>query len=135
MKKNITLAIVLVAIIGAIVWLQSLKPKPVDVSQVPTLVATSTTETAVEPTSTQQENPTKTTSNYLTLAQKAKQYVPGHELAGISGYLNLPTGQSSITLKSLVGKKVILIDIPIETTISIRIRINEANSSKVRCSK
>lgn len=48
--------------------------------------------------------------NYLTPEQKAARYKPGRELGGISGYFNLPAGETSITLNSIVGKKIILVD-------------------------
>lgn len=109
MKKNLLLAGVIILIISSMVWLQSKKPPQIDVSQVPTLVATSTIETPPVISSQQAVAP-KIPSKYLTSAQKAKQYEAGHELAGITGYLNLPAGQDAITLKSLIGKKVILVD-------------------------
>ncbi len=112
MNKKIILAVVAIAIIGSIVWLQSLKPTQTTSVAIQTLVATSTPESTTASTtssSTGYKLPT-TSSKYLSPAQKAAKYEPGIELAGVTNYLNLPSGESTLTLKQLVGKKVILVD-------------------------
>lgn len=42
--------------------------------------------------------------------QKQKQYKRAQEIVSPSGFINLPAGQTPLTLSSLVGKKVILVD-------------------------
>ncbi len=106
MKKNLVLGVVIVLVIGSILWLQSLKPKPALTSgPKQTIVATSTDTIATSPV-----KPIKSSMQYLTAAQKAKKYQPGIELAGISSYHNLSPDKKTLTLKDLVGKKVILVD-------------------------
>ncbi len=112
MKKNIILAGVVALIIIAIIGLQKRQAHPGDEVAPSAALVPAETETALEtkPEPTKPVKPTASTPAYLTPAQKAAKYEPGHELAGISGYLNLPTGQSTLTLQSLVGKKVIMVD-------------------------
>lgn len=113
MNKKIALPIVLVLIIGSIIWLQTLKPDTGVV--VPSADLAVSQETSPEPapveiTEKPVVKPVPIATKYLTPKQKAAQFESGHELVGITNYLNLPAGQTSIALKDLVGKKVILID-------------------------
>ncbi len=87
--RQITLIIVIIAIIAAIVLLQTQK------------------------TSQLKEGERKLIINLDTsarVAEKQAKYLIAPELQGISGYLNLPNNQSTITLQENIGKKVILID-------------------------
>ncbi len=106
MNRKILLGVVLVVIVGSIVWLQSLKPK----TSVANIVKQTITATSTDASPVAQVKPVTSSMQYLTLAQKAKKYQPGIELAGISTYHNLPLGAKTITLQQLAGKKVILVD-------------------------
>ncbi len=110
MKRNSILIIVLGVIVITIMFLQSknLRQQSQGTVSAPlTITEPPITSTSTQPVAAPVAAPGK---KYLTVAQKAKQYSVGRELAGISGYINLPEGQSTINLKDLVGKKVILID-------------------------
>lgn len=127
MKKNILLGGVLALIVIAIIFLQRSKttimtdggvsqalacppeqirnddgtcadPPRVDQS------ATASLQPTAAPAPAAPQPPAKTAD------QKSSQFEPGRELAGISGYFNLPEGKKSITLGELVGKKIILVD-------------------------
>ena len=87
MKRNLILAVV--AIVGAIFYLQGISPKHAAPLSGSDNVATSTVRTP----------------DYATLAA---QYSMAHELVHPDGYIN--TGGQPITISSMVGNKVVLID-------------------------
>ncbi|KND47112.1 MAG: hypothetical protein AB199_01630 [Parcubacteria bacterium C7867-004] len=89
-RNAVTLAIVIALIAGAIWYLESLKPKTVSVDR---------NENSVEHATTTE------TADY---AVRVKNFPLAQELVAPDGYLN--TGDKPITIASLVGKKVILVD-------------------------
>jgi len=88
MKRTVILIIALIAIAAAIIALESLHPTHASAPMGDNEVATSTVHTA----------------NY---AELAAQFPPAQELVHPDGYIN---ASSTLTLSSLVGKKVILLD-------------------------
>ena len=87
-KRNIILAVALVAIVGAIFYLESLHPKHASVAQGDNEVATSTVHTQ-------------------DFAQKAAVYPMAQELVKPDGYINTQPG---FMLSSVVVQKVVLLD-------------------------
>lgn len=91
--KNITLLIVVAAIVGSIFYLDSLKPKRSGIQ------GSGTASSAI---------------SIMSKGEKSKQYSAAQELTGIQGYINTPStssGQAApITIGELIGKKVILVD-------------------------
>ncbi len=106
--RRLTLALVVIIIVSAIIFLSSRQSRigsgGVDaVSVVPARSATSSTDVAVSSTTT-----TTTGYTFLTPAQKAQQFSLAKEITDPTGFIN--TGGKPVTISSLVGKKVILID-------------------------
>lgn len=88
-SRQITLIVVISFIVVAIITLQMQKASQ---------------------TSKQEGNNLITLEKSARVTAKQAKYQQAPELQGISGYLNLPNEQSSISLQENIGKKVILID-------------------------
>lgn len=105
-KKTILLIALLVGIVGSIVYLESKKPPKVPPGSADIPLSAVTELEAInssinEPISTiQKEDRTKI------LAEKSKEYPRAKEITYPSGYINT----EPLTIKSLIGKKVVLID-------------------------
>ena len=95
-QRTIILIITLAAIIGAIAYLEAKAPAPAPTSDDIILRENLTTNTSML-TMTDQER----------IAHKAKTYERAKELVSPDGYINTP---DNLTLSSLIGKKVILLD-------------------------
>ncbi len=108
--KTFVLLLVLIGIIGSIWYLESMKPKALPVQELTTSGSMSEQQdtSSVESMSTATPSVTKKAlqDRSKIIAEKAKQYPRGVELAGIKGYINTP----EFKLADLVGKKVILVD-------------------------
>ncbi|OHA27078.1 MAG: hypothetical protein A3C06_01095 [Candidatus Taylorbacteria bacterium RIFCSPHIGHO2_02_FULL_46_13] len=91
LARNILLVLVIGGIIGAIVFLESGKVRPTGVNTAPT---------------PQEENISPATASEI--AMKALKYKKYIEIANPSGFVN--TNDMPITIRSLVGKKVIMVD-------------------------
>jgi thiol-disulfide isomerase/thioredoxin len=122
-KKNILLAILVVAIIGVIVWLEAMKPHqgPTVTAQQAALAGdvSSTIDTA---SNTSSSSPTGnnfaipgvkpvTPAQFLAsrasiVKQESTQYTAAPEITNPSGFLNT----QPFTLASLIGRKVVLVD-------------------------
>ncbi|HEX4104113.1 MAG TPA: redoxin domain-containing protein [Candidatus Paceibacterota bacterium] len=102
--KKITFVVILVAVVGTIIYLESLKmPRTAAVTVLQTLTATST--------STSSSSSTTASSGFLasrssTIAQEAQEYPSAPEITDPTGWINT----QPFTLSSLVGKKVVLLD-------------------------
>lgn len=115
MIRVLVLGGVVVLIIGAILFLDSsnLRQSPTEtVSESLVSVTSSTPSTS---TITNQINKltsmaTENTRISRIIETNREKKIQGRELAGIAGYLNLPEGKTAITLKELIGKKIILVD-------------------------
>ncbi len=107
--KKLIFAIVLILIVGSIGYLESKKPHRADKPAAPTDGQPTSLQTQIPVSS-----PSAAPASPRRVDEKAKKYTRAPELAGISGYLNTPltsSGQAtSVTLKSLVGKKVVIVD-------------------------
>ncbi len=112
--RNILLFVVVVAVVLSIYYLESQKvslpssASPTnDTIDLNSLIATSTGTSTSTTTSTGAVVPTAPprTSDF---AQLAAQYPAAKELASIDGYIN--TNGQPITIKSLIGNKVVLLD-------------------------
>jgi thiol-disulfide isomerase/thioredoxin len=110
--KNIILIIVLVLIVSTIWFLESKKPQKISSLNSEKIAVTEdspimedATSTSMSATSTMQTNKSKTNRSAI-LASKAKQYSSAVEIIPGGKFIN----SDPFTLKSLVGKKVILVD-------------------------
>jgi thiol-disulfide isomerase/thioredoxin len=118
-NKKIALVVIVLAVIGSIWYLESLKVHPVSsgaTSQaidVNTLLANATTTTATNATGSPATPATELTSaekaslEQIAATDKAADDQPAIEIADPTGFIN---ASSSFTLGSLVGNKVILLD-------------------------
>jgi thiol-disulfide isomerase/thioredoxin len=119
-NKHIVLAVTLALIIGSIVYLESGKVRPQNISSsdtdipVDTAIKNSETVVASLPTSTKQTStsaiPTSLPTAAERIAQKSKKYERVKEISTPDGFVNLPAGQTDFKLSDIVGKKVILVD-------------------------
>ena len=99
MKKNILLIIAIILIIAGIWYLQSGKARPTGTSQSDAIGLTEST-----PVTTTDAVPNS--ERAARIAEEAKQYQPAHEIIPGGRFIN----SSPFTLKSLIGKRVILLD-------------------------
>ena len=116
MNKNITLGVSVVLIITAIIILGRYRSAVPETTSSEAVSLAANQDAPAEGTSNNPDlvkteadiNQVKpTTVETLTAKQKLAKYETGKELAGIAGYINTPDG---LTLQSLVGKKVIIVD-------------------------
>jgi len=113
-QKNTILAIVVVAIVVLIIYLQSTVPKvsneKIDADLKVEDSILDNTEAQQQETSENQEKPAQevqlTTEDQQRIADKAKIYPRAKELIGPDGFINI----ESLELKDYIGKEVILID-------------------------
>ena len=99
-SRNIILGILIAAVVGSIIYLQSTKVKRTGSNDtetvVPRAVSTSETKEAIVP------------SKFLSAEVKSKRYELAKEITTPDGFIN--TDGNPITINGLVGKKVILVD-------------------------
>jgi thiol-disulfide isomerase/thioredoxin len=108
MKKNIVLGIAIIFIIGAIWYLQSSKVRPSAATRGEDIAS------PVLPVAPQSENSETASSsasataaqNAARISEDAKKYEPAREITPGGGFINT----QPFTLKSLIGKKIILLD-------------------------
>jgi thiol-disulfide isomerase/thioredoxin len=123
--RNSILFVVVVAVVGSIYYLESQKvslPSSAsaanDTIDLSTIFATSTASTATStaPSGTPGTSAAATTAPVHTadFAQLAAKYPAAKELVSVDGYINTGTGADGsanpITIKSLIGHKVVLLD-------------------------
>lgn len=123
MQKKIWLVIVLVAVVGAIVWLEAIKPHqgPTVTAQQAALEATSTGAVPADSSTTSstgslampggaaalQVTPAQfLASRSAIVHQESTQYTAAPEITDPSGWINT----QPFTLASLIGQKVVLVD-------------------------
>jgi thiol-disulfide isomerase/thioredoxin len=107
-SKKIMLVIIIVLVVGSIWYLESLKAHPNQgFSNAQTISLTTASDTLQSASTTASSTqPHETLQSVIAADQKAG-YEPAIEIADPTGFIN---ASSSFTLKSLIGKKVILVD-------------------------
>jgi len=113
-SRIFSLGIVLVLIVGAIYYLNQSSSHPTVVAPVveittPSEVATSTPATLEVGSAVSSTQSAVASQHFLSLAEKKAQYGRAKELSQPGAFINTP-GDAPITIQSLVGKKVILVD-------------------------
>ena len=112
-NKKIAFVVVLLAVIGGIWYLESLKARPensgqngqaIDVNSLLADTTSTATSTTGNPANRANINPALA---QLVAADKAAGDQPAIEIANPAGFINAPAG---FTLSSIIGKKVILLD-------------------------
>lgn len=112
-SRVFSLGIVLILIVGSIYYLNQNSSHPAIVAPVieittPNEVGTSMDSTAGVSTTTNTKV-VKSSQHFLSLAEKTARYPRAKELSQPGAFINTPGG-APITIQSLVGKKVILVD-------------------------
>jgi thiol-disulfide isomerase/thioredoxin len=109
-QKKLFLIIILVLVVGSIAYLEYTKPKigpATDIILNDDNVVETTTGTSTVTELSASSTPIQTVTNRSTVrAQKASKYTRAKEISDPQGFVNTP----SLTLASLVGKKVVLVD-------------------------
>jgi len=108
MQKKVWLVVILVIVVGAIVWLEAIKPHngPTITAQQAALNATSTAPIGNTVTETTSSPAQFLTSRAPAVKQESTQYTAAPEITDPTGWINT----QPFTLGSLIGKKVVLVD-------------------------
>lgn len=111
MSKKVLLAIVLLVVIGAISYLEAIKPRapasaPEAVSLVPTAPPAAATSSSTAQTATLAKTEKTAKSQAERIKEKSRLHPPAVDLVTPAGFINT----EKFSLRDLIGKKIVLID-------------------------